>query len=348
MMKEFKSRSKAKVIIESSFFGLILIILFIGNFLTLLVMLLNRRMRTVTNMFVASLSIYDFCLGALSACPICFTALVTSQWPFSDTTCQYQGYMAITLAVASTHTLTLMAVNRYFRIVSPAKYRRYFTKKKATIMIVLSWLYSMCAPLPYLLSGHKMVFHPSKFFCFLQIDSGAFTAFLVTVYVGLPTCVIFYCYLRIFKTVRNHSNNFQINGNVNNTVNVAEIKVARTLFVIVVFFNLCWTPILFIDFVDTIHGSWTFPRQAYVTYSFLATISSALNPIIYGVLNKNFQKEYFKILRCSHCSSQAIVEPLRVEGCGSTAASALNDVSRNAGKLIICLAMENNENIKIK
>ena len=313
MLREFQSRSKARVVLESVFLAVLLVFLFVGNLITLLIIALNRRMRTIPNMFVASLTISDFCLGALTSCPLALTTLATSQWPFNDATCQYQGYIAITLAVASTQTLVLMAVNRYFRIVKPVKYRRYFTKTKTRIMILASWFYSMCAPLPYIFSGHKMVFHPSKFFCYLQIDSGAFTAFLVMVNVGLPICIIFFCYLRIFKTVRSHNNNFQNTGNGTSTVNVEEIKVARTLFVIVLFFNFCWTPILLIDLVDTIHGSWIFPRRVYVAYSFLATVSSALNPIIYGVLNKNFKDEYLKMLRCSHCRSQAVVEPFVVE-----------------------------------
>ena len=177
-------------------------------------------------------------------------------------------------------------------------------------MILVSWFYCMWAPLPYLLSGYKMVFHPFKFFCFLQIDSGPFTAFLVTVYVGLPTFIIAFCYLRIFQTVRSHSNNFQATSGSQNTVNVEEIRITRTLFVIVVFFNLCWTPILVIDMVDTVQGRWSLPREAYVAYNFLAVLSSALNPVIYGVMNKNFQREYLKILRCRYCRSQPVVEPL--------------------------------------
>ena len=214
-----------------------------------------------------------------------------------------------------------MAVNRYYRIVRPAKYRAYFTMKKTLIMILLSWFYCMWAPLPYLLSGYKMVFHPFKFFCYLQIDSGPFTAFLVTVYVGLPTFIIAICYLRIFQTVRSHSNNFQAASGSHNTVNVEEIRITRTLFVIVVFFNLCWTPILVIDMVDTVQGRWSLPREAYVAYSFLAVISSALNPVIYGVMNKNFQQEYLKILRCRYCRSQSFVEPFNSgeRGTGSVA-----------------------------
>lgn len=309
MSKEFKSRSKAKVVLETGFYTLVLLLLLVGNLITLFTISFNRQMRTIPNMLVASLAITDFLLGLISASPLGISTLAASQWPFDDTACQYQGYVAVTLALTSTQLLALMAVNRYFRIVSPAKYRRYFTKKKTTIMILLLWFYCIWAPLPYLLSGHKMVFHPPKFFCYLHIDSGPFTAFMVTVYIGLPTCVIFYCYLRIFQTVRSHNTNFQTSGVASHTVNVEEIKITRTLFVIVVFFNLCWTPVLLIDIADTIRGTWTFPREVYITYSFLATISSALNPIIYGVLNKNFQKEYRKILCCSYCRTQSIVEP---------------------------------------
>lgn len=310
MLKELKSRSMVQVVLESGIYALILLLLFVGNTATLAIVALNHRMRTIPNMFVVSLAITDFLLGALSTCPIGLTTLATSQWPFKDTACQYQGYIVVTMAVASMQTLALMAVNRYFRIVTPAKYQRYFTKKKTTVMILMSWFCSSWAPLPYLLSGHKMVFHPSKFFCYLQIDSGPFTAFMVTIYIGLPTGVIVYCYVRIYQTVRTHNNDLQTTGTGSNTINVEEIKVARTLFVIVVFFNLCWTPVLLIDVVDTIYGKWIFPREVYVAYSFLATISSALNPVIYSVFNKNFQKEYLKILRCSCCHfHQSTVEP---------------------------------------
>ena len=74
-----------------------------------------------------------------------------------------QGYIVMALVAASVHTLALMAVNRYFRIVKPSKYRRYFTKKKTMMMLLVSWFYSICCPLPYFLSGHKTVFLATTF-----------------------------------------------------------------------------------------------------------------------------------------------------------------------------------------
>ena len=312
MLNELKSRSIVAIILESSFLIFLWSFLMIGNSITLLVMLLNHRIRTIPNMFVASLAVTDLCLGGFVSVPLGPVVLVTSQWPFSDSTCQFQGYIVIALAVASVHTLALMAVNRYFRIVKPSKYRRYFTKKKTMIMILLSWFYSMCCPLPYFLGGHKMIFHASKFFCYPPIDNSAFVAYCLLLYLGLPSTIILYCYLRVFQTVRSHSNNFQRPGNPVITANVEEIKVARTLFVTVMIFSLCWIPIIFIDIVDTTQGRWSFPREAYLTYTYLALISSAINPLIYGVLNKNFRKEYHKLLyrRCCRSHRQAVVQPL--------------------------------------
>ena len=253
-------------------------------------MLLNRRMRTIPNMFVASLALSDLLIGVLGAGPSALPVLVTSSDPFNDTFCQFQGYIAITLAVASIHTLVLMAVNRYYRIVKPAKYRRYFTKKKTTIM----------------------VFHSFKLFCVPKII--AVPGISGTVCLGISCAIILYCYFRIFKTVRHHNNNFRLPGNPVNTINVEEVKVERTLFITVLFFILCWAPIMVIDLVDTIHERWIFPREAYVAYSFLAVFCSALNPLIYCVLNKSFRKDYLKVLCCRCCRSQGVVEPLALQG----------------------------------
>ena len=281
----------------------------VGNTATLVVVALNSRMRTIPNLFVASLVITDLLFGILVTVPIGFPTLVLSKYPFSDKTCQYHGYIVIVLAVASMQTMALMAVNRFYRIVHSSKYRSCFTKKKTVIMIGLSWFYSSWAPLPYILSSHKMVFHPFKFFCYLQIDSGPFTGYLVTVYIALPTLVVMYCYLRIFQTVRSHKNNVHSIALRGNQLNVEEIKTARLLFIIVLFFNICWTPVMLIDIVDTLNGKWIFPLETYLAYSFLATVSSSLNPTIYGLLNKNFRREYLKVFRRRYCRNRAKVEP---------------------------------------
>ena len=176
------------------------------------------------------------------------------------------------LAAASIHTLVLMADNRYFIVVKPSKYRRYLSFK---------WVQNAFSSIQVLL-------------LWFIIDSGTFAAFLVAVYVEIPSCIIFYCYFRIFKTIRSLNNNLSHPGNGTSIVNLKKQGGTHTICDTGVF-SLFWTPVLLIDIVDTIPGRWTFPREAYVAYTFLANISRALNPFIYGVLNKNFCIDDLKI-----------------------------------------------------
>ena len=94
----------------------------VGNFITLLVMLQNRQRRTIPNLLVKLLAVTALCLGGFMSAPLGPVGLATSKWPFNNSICQFQGYFAIMLAAASTHTLVLMAVNRDFRVVKPSKY----------------------------------------------------------------------------------------------------------------------------------------------------------------------------------------------------------------------------------
>ena len=40
----------------------------------------------------------------------------------------------------------------------------------------------------------------------------------------------------------------------------------------------------------------------YILNTFLVTLSSAVNPLIYGVMNKSFRTNYLKLLRCTYCA----------------------------------------------
>ena len=133
MLKEVKSKST--IILERCLFALNVSALLFGNFMTLLVLVLNRQMRTVPNMFVASPVVSDFSTGIFSNI-LSFYSGIVSKWPFGDATCRFQSFLSSTLALTSVHTMASMAVNRHFRIVKPGKYRQLFTKTKTKTMIV--------------------------------------------------------------------------------------------------------------------------------------------------------------------------------------------------------------------
>jgi len=300
MSKKFAERSDAEIIIIATTWGTMSMVTLIGNLITILIVLRNRSLWTPTNMLIASLAFSDFGFAVTNVVPIGTTTLASRSWPFSWETCQYQGYIAIVMATASIQTLGFTAVNRFYRVVKPPDYDRYFSKKRTAILIAISWFLALLAPVPYLAGGNKFIFQPAKGFCYLEIDSGPYTAFLVSTYIGIPGTAICYCYLRVFLAVRKHKVQITQSSNVSS----AEIKVTKTLFVIVFVFMCCWTPVLAIDVIDTVSGQWIMPSWLYLTYSYLTLISSCVNPVIYVIMNPAFRTEYVRLVTCKACKRE--------------------------------------------
>jgi len=171
LANELKSRSTARIALESGILLLIAIVIIIGNTMALYIVYKNRLLRTVPNLFIVSLAISDLGTAFLSM-PMCFTVLVVSRWPFSDIVCQYNGFVGVAMVAASILSMAWNSVNRYFRVVKSHKYRRYFTMKLTTIYITaFCFFFSFLATLPYLIAGERMIFHPGKYFCFPKMDA---------------------------------------------------------------------------------------------------------------------------------------------------------------------------------
>lgn len=74
-----------------------------------------------------------------------------------------------------------------------------------------------------------------------------------------------------------------------------EVHLARMLCVVVVVFALCWSPYC-VSMLFTIFWEDVFlPRSFHMTTLLIGYLNSSCNPIIYGVLNKRFGKEFRKI-----------------------------------------------------
>lgn len=70
----------------------------------------------------------------------------------------------------------------------------------------------------------------------------------------------------------------------------------RTLFVTVLGYMICWTPVLIDDVFERDVGNFSLSRGIYVMCTTFGITSSSLNPNIYGALNQIFRREYKKVL----------------------------------------------------
>ena len=310
---QLKNRSTAVQIVESFFLLLINFTSFSGNMLLGISVIKNPNLRrTVPNMYIITLAVSDFLMSLLGI-PFSLASLMTGKWPFNNFICQLQGFWILLMCAVSLQTLAVTAVNRYFRVVrSRASYQRIFSMKKTKITIAILWVMALFAPLPYVVAGHEFFFHTGKVFCAHNAESlyEGYGAYLVLVYVAIPLIIIITCYTRVFIAVRKHNLNFRFrirqrstNNTRNNTsldssgvLSVEEVNVTYILLVVVISFLTCWTPVLIIDMIDFINGDWKLKRQVYVSYTCFGFASTALNPIIYGIMNRSIRAEYLRIL----------------------------------------------------
>lgn len=106
-----------------------------GNTLICFAFYRNRRLRTVTNIYVLSLAIADITATTFSV-PFSSISMGFGKWPLSFSFCQFQGFVCYIYAQISVNILALTAVNRYFCIVKPHLYHVFCTRKKTIVLVI--------------------------------------------------------------------------------------------------------------------------------------------------------------------------------------------------------------------
>ena len=309
LTESLRSRSTFQVVLECLIYGSISSTALFGNIFVLYVVYKSRRLRNVTGLFVVSLAMSDIALATLVA-PQSFAALIAGRWTSGFIACQLQGFVILFTVAVSLHTMALMSIDRYFRVVRPMKHRSFFTLPRACFMVASIWLFCLIYPIPYLASGRTYIFHPGKFLC-LKEPELTFRADFVYISLCISLAVLSFCYLNVFrhlrlnaKRVKNMRGASAANDDNRRNISTEEIRLLRTLFVTVLGYLVCWTPVLIVDFIEKGAGYWLLSRGVYFFYTNIGLTSSSLSPIIYGGLNRTFRREYKKIFRFKKLSNQ--------------------------------------------
>jgi hypothetical protein len=204
--------------------------------------------------------------------------------------------------------VVFMAVNRFVRVCKPQKYKKVFNKITAISMIVMVWMTSFTVVTLMLKVGDNFLyanFIPKRIMCALVYDennvSDTIVNSILVFLLVIPFIVIIYCYLKVFRKIQQHKRNIAPSSNPNSLgTSVQEIKVTWTMFAVLLGYCLTWIPVLIVTVATNICSGYSYvlPRQVQMVVPFAASISCAINPIIYGALNTAFRREYAKIFRC--------------------------------------------------
>lgn len=292
-------RSIGIIIIEVALCILIDVMALFGNVLVSLAVIRSPKLRTSTSMFILALAIADI-LMALICIPITCGILVSEEWINTSALCHIQGFAILTLALMSIATLALTALNRFFRVVKPAIYKRFFTKRNSQLLIGMVWFSIIAFYAGLLVSKATHVrYEPSYAVCAVAHILVQTLVEFVFVILALITIVV--SYSLVFVRIRRHQLSMVsslLGQSRDSNISVEEIKISNLLFMTVLGFAICWIPSLIIITMDRVAPDTTPPRSRTLLCTYLNYLSAALNPFIYGVMNRSFRAEYKRILLC--------------------------------------------------
>uniref|UniRef100_A0A3B4WKD0 Gastrin/cholecystokinin type B receptor n=1 Tax=Seriola lalandi dorsalis TaxID=1841481 RepID=A0A3B4WKD0_SERLL len=129
-------------------YSLIFLISVFGNLLIIVVLMLNKRMRTVTNSFLLSLAVSDLMM-AIFCMPFTLIPNILEDFIFGASMCKTVTYfMGISVSI-STFSLVAIAIERYSAICNPLKSRAWQTRSHAYRVIAATWVVSLLIMVPY-------------------------------------------------------------------------------------------------------------------------------------------------------------------------------------------------------
>lgn len=311
---QLSDREAVEVYAECIVLSVMIFVAVSGNIFVCCAVYRNTRLRTISNMFVVALAITDSLMGILCM-PFVLGTLAKGKWIFGDTFCVIHGFTGFTLALMSIHTMCLIAVNRYYCIVKSSKYQDLFKTNRTKVYLLVVWLFAFVGSLPpFALRDGGYAFHPGKCMCLYTFENNiTYTIFIEAGYIGSPLLIIGFCYASVFKEVYRTNKVFASNQLEPEQlrVNVQETKITKTLAIVFLGFSICWLPASLIDTMGAFYGQAKFGREVYLVYTYMAYLSSLLNPIIYGITTRAFRREYKAMLSSLICQQRRITIPLQ-------------------------------------
>lgn len=289
-------RSPGLIVFESIASVALIILSFIGNVLILTALYRNPRLRNTTNIYIAALAVTDL-LNASVPGTLFASTLIAGRLVYGMPGCQLSGFLVHFLTYASMTTMTLTAVNRYFRVVRPQVYKKLFNEKRSWRILATLWLLIAAFVLyPTVFRVGKFTFNPALSFCaYMFVSKGAEIAFTVTVvcvFVVFSLSLVCVCYYHVSKAIRRHNVGISLSLQ---GVCAHEIKLSKVLFIMAFAFALCWLPTFgVILIIRVILGR--APHALAVVIPFLFQTSSVLNPLIYGALSPPFRREFRRLI----------------------------------------------------
>ncbi|XP_037346328.2 adenosine receptor A1 [Pungitius pungitius] len=279
----------------------------VGNVLVVLAVCVNRALRNTTFCFIVSLAVADIAVGVL-VIPLAIVLSLEFKTQFH--TCLFLSCLLLIITQSSILSLLAIAIDRYLRVKIPTRYSTVVTQRRACVAVCLCWILSFLTGLVPMIGWNKL--HETqgslgnsshiacKFTAVMRMDYMVYFNFFGWVVVPLSAMIALYA--EIFRVIRR-----QLNRRAEATCDGEryyrkELKLAKSLALVVFLFAVCWLPIHIMNCVDFFCPECTVDSSALFAGIFMSHVNSALNPMVYAFRIKPFRVTLIAIgNRCVMC-----------------------------------------------
>lgn len=286
--EETNGQRNLAFIATNVFLVVIIIFAVFGNTLVCLACVMSKRLQSFTSAFIISLAVTDILVGAVSM-PVWLSVNLTGKPDVVNFPKFYKVWLCfdIVCGTASIMNLVFISIDRFLAVNHPLRYPIIVTRNRITLGIAFIWIYSItiAAINPLKWQDYPLFVSLASFFVPLLI--------MVVVYSR-----IFHVALTHARSIRRvHSDQPITHRRVTENFH-RDVKAARTLSIVIGAFVACWCPFFVVTLVfKYCKSSCSVSKEVLVMMKWLHYGNSALNPLIYSCLNRNFRAAFKEVLR---------------------------------------------------
>ena len=309
--------------------SMVIVILW-GNGSTIIAFILRKKLRENSSYwFIVSLSVLDFFTGFL-VIPFVFYFNWNPDLIADQTICDINMVLHFVFVSPTVHHLMVISADRYFKLISPLKYKSIVTVRRTVILIAILWVGETILGLLMLIPDHS--FGRNCFVLKITVLSEsnihAFPGLLATFLLNIPIMFLVFFNIRTYIIASNFnkviskeiSNNpgdhkvyirYNLGKIVVETCNssdssdgenfrewfkttVKNKKLSLLIGMIVVSAAGCWIPATIMYHIKHVYPDWTGPWFLQI-HPWFMYLNSAFNPFILLALNEDFRSGYKQV-----------------------------------------------------
>ncbi|XP_069768828.1 adenosine receptor A2b [Narcine bancroftii] len=294
----------------------------LGNLLVCWSVAANNNLRTATNYFLVSLAVADIAVGTF-AIPFAITISLGLALPFHP--CLFLACFVLVLTQSSIFSLLGVAIDRYLAVSTHLRYHGLITGRRARLIIAVFWLLSfligltpffgwnqrgwtvkwqncstpLCDAHPGNSSSLRNVTGNCLFLNVVDMEYMIYFNFLGCVLI--PLLVMLGIYVKIFTVARMQLQKIELSSghsDKSRTFLQNQVRVAKSLSIIVGFFAFCWLPLHIINCIHYFHPQYFESLGTGIMDAaiILSHANSVGNPIIYAYKIQEFRNTFRKII----------------------------------------------------